>query len=521
MLNLIDILYNNYHNATKMTIFNYFKTGNVIFDAILSTIGMSIFSILINYIYNNNNNLSYLFNIHCVYDLFYKKNCMILEGKRSSTTCGYTSMYHVSAIYSNRFKAIWNYIIENIHNNNSIYQIKESYSSFRTEIDEKRRDEAIFMVFQNKNFTITKDIFVRSNVTEENIQGEKDISKTKTDKITIYIYSYVYSLDHLIKFVNNITEHYLNTVKNSRNNKKFIYQLNKIKYDDKESKLNCWNEYNFESSRTFDNLFFEGKKELIEKVDFFINNRKWYDEKGITHTLGIGLHGPPGTGKTSFAKALANYLKRHLIIISLKLIKTKQQLDDFYFEHTYNEKNEYNSIDFQNKIILFEDIDCIGEIVLDRKFKKKTNNIKKCNNRMNNISQVVQNICELNRNEYGAKNIVMNQEDIPITLDDILNLWDGIRETPGRILLISSNHYDKLDPALIRPGRIDITHKLNNANYNTISEIYLHLFGNKIDKQKLKKVKEYFYSPAELINIYISHKEENTFMNRLLLNKRV
>ena len=226
MLNLIDILYNNYHNATKMTIFNYFKTGNVIFDAILSTIGMSIFSILINYIYNNNNNLSYLFNIHCVYDLFYKKNCMILEGKRSSTTCGYTSMYHVSAIYSNRFKAIWNYIIENIHNNNSIYQIKESYSSFRTEIDEKRRDEAIFMVFQNKNFTITKDIFVRSNVTEENIQGEKDISKTKTDKITIYIYSYVYSLDHLIKFVNNITEHYLNTVKNSRNNKKF--KINRI-----------------------------------------------------------------------------------------------------------------------------------------------------------------------------------------------------------------------------------------------------------------------------------------------------
>jgi SpoVK/Ycf46/Vps4 family AAA+-type ATPase len=140
---------------------------------------------------------------------------------------------------------------------------------------------------------------------------------------------------------------------------------------------------------------------------------------------------------------------------------------------------------------------------------------------MNNISEVVQNICELNRNEYGAKNTVINQEDIPITLDDILNLWDGIRETPGRILLISSNHYDRLDPALIRPGRIDITHKLNNANYNTIAEIYLHLFGNKIDKQKLKKVKEYFYSPAELINIYISHKEENTFMNRLLLNKRV
>jgi hypothetical protein len=38
------------------------------------------------------------------------------------------------------------------------------------------------------------------------------------------------------------------------------------------------------------------------------------------------------------------------------------------------------------------------------------------------------------------------QEEDPITLDDIFNLWDGIKETPGRILGISSNHYDKLDP---------------------------------------------------------------------------
>jgi len=44
--------------------------------------------------------------------------------------------------------------------------------------------------------------------------------------------------------------------------------------------------------------------------------------------------------------------------------------------------------------------------------------------------------------------------------DDILNAWDGIIETPGRILIISSNHYEKLDPALVRPGRIDITLEL-------------------------------------------------------------
>jgi ATP-dependent 26S proteasome regulatory subunit len=109
----------------------------------------------------------------------------------------------------------------------------------------------------------------------------------------------------------------------------------------------------------------------------------------------------------------------------------------------------------------------------------------------------------------------------PITLDDILNLWDGIRETPGRILIISSNHYNKLDPALIRPGRIDITHELSNASHNTISELYFHLFNTNIDKTQFKKIKEYFYSPAELINIYVSHKNEEDFVKIIVMNKKV
>ena len=135
------------------------------------------------------------------------------------------------------------------------------------------------------------------------------------------------------------------------------------------------------------------------------------------------------------------------------------------------------------------------------------------------IGEILQAVCDLN--ETGATTVHSLSKEQPITLDDILNLWDGIRETPGRILIISSNHYDKLDPALIRPGRIDITHELSNASHNTISDIYLHLFRTKIDRTKLLKVKEYFYSPAELINIYVSNKNEIDFMDRLMKNIKV
>ena len=218
-------------------------------------------------------------------------------------------------------------------------------------------------------------------------------------------------------------------------------------------------------------------------------------------------------------------------MISLKLIKTKSQLEKLFFENTYNDDNENNYISWDKKILVFEDIDCIGDIILNREEKenkntnKNKNNSKKINNKKLNktddtvkVGDIIQTICKIN----DSSNMISSlSKETLITLDDILNLWDGIRETPGRILIISSNHYHKLDPALVRPGRIDITHELSNASYNTIAEMYLHLFGNSIDKIKLTNIKENFYSPAELINIYVSNKNEDEFMNRLFQNKKI
>ena len=204
-------------------------------------------------------------------------------------------------------------------------------------------------------------------------------------------------------------------------------------------------------------------------------------------------------------------------------------MEYYFFEDTYNHDNEKRAITFDKKIIVFEDIDCIGDIILER--KNQRNNANLTNNSNNNlksliktdndsvkVSDVLQTICDINGTMSGG---AISGGDQPITLDDILNLWDGIRETPGRMLIITSNHYEKLDSALTRPGRIDITHKLDNASHNTISEIYNHLFEKNIDPSNLEKVNEFFYSPAELVNIYVTHKEEDKFIERLLQNKKI
>jgi chaperone BCS1 len=344
------------------------------------------------------------------------------------------------------------------------------------------------------------------------------------------LFSYKSDINTIKDFVENITKIYISSIEDLRENKKFIYTLNKAKYD--ENAYEIWDENVFSSTRHFNNIFFKEKVNVMNKLDFFLNNKQWYFQKGIPYSIGIGMHGPPGTGKTSLIKAISNYTNRHVIVISLKLIKTKKQLDSIFFEERYNSDNKKGSIGFDNKVIVFEDIDCIGDIVLDREkkklksmtgFGKKIDFEELSQNSKVNIGDLLETIVSTeNTLEKKCDFPKILLEDEPLTLDDILNLWDGIRETPGRIMIITSNHYQDLDPALIRPGRIDITLQLSYASREIIKEMYTHLFAEKIDSEKLQEINDEFYSPAEIINIYMNEeRDKERFMTRLCKNEHV
>jgi hypothetical protein len=519
MNNLYDILKTNYESSLRMSIFDKIKTNNPVTDTIISTILISLVALPINYLTATLNKPNYKGILNGYLSIFFKKHKVILEGCKSHASSIYGA-HTVSAMYSDRFKAIWHYIINNIDKNNTIYEIKEECTNYESQSQNvtTHNQSDFFTISQTRSFEIDKHIFAQTTTVNHDV-GENNTGRGggKMTTITIQIYSYKYHISYLKNYIDNLTDKYLASIKNNRLHQKFIYNLSKTKCTDDENILNCWEEYPLESSRTFKTMFFDGKEKIVERIDYFLNNKTWYDDKGIPYTLGIGLHGPPGTGKTTFVKALANYTNRDVITISLKLIKTKKQLFTFFFENTYNCNNKKGTKTFDSKIILFEDIDCVGDIILDR---------QRCKNKKTSSSfDILANTSVINGSCVAAMSGPLHPnllaEDTSLTLDDILNLWDGIRETPGRIIVISSNHYNELDPALIRPGRIDITHELSNASHSVISDVYTHLFGTKINANKLKKIKANFYSPAELINIYVSHKSENEFINRLLLNKKV
>ena len=107
----------------------------------------------------------------------------------------------------------------------------------------------------------------------------------------------------------------------------------------------------------------ELKNDILNQILFYIQNFHKVNNMEFMHTV---LCGPPGTGKTSIIKCIANKLNRHIIVIPLSKIKTQTEFSEYFFENRYNRYNT-DVIGFDNKIIVFEDIDCMSEIVKKRK----------------------------------------------------------------------------------------------------------------------------------------------------------
>jgi len=266
-----------YGNILNMIIFDKFKTGNTMYDTLITTIIITFISYLTKFI---NDNFNYFIEVikstdYDFIDWFYKKAIIEYEGKIGLTTTYYDNNLNQTNSFSDRFKALWFHIIETIEDNESIKHIKEY--SFENYSKNNKRDTGIYMVIQNSKFLLSKQhqIYAHTIITNEDKDEDKNSKNknnktiSKLEKITIQLFSYKSDLYTIKEFVENITNKYLSTIDDIRHNKKFIYTLNKAKYED--NKYEIWDENIFSSTRQFSNIFFKDKINLINKINFFLH----------------------------------------------------------------------------------------------------------------------------------------------------------------------------------------------------------------------------------------------------------
>lgn len=380
---------------------------------------------------------------------------------------------------SMRQKAIMHYVSKkNDPSIKVLSEILETKYNNKTD-DYEDRKTGLYRVDQESVFNVDTNIMGRVYY-EEKEKSDFGTKVVYVEYIFLEIFSSKLSMTELEDWVEKRMKEYENHIQEKIFDKQLLFDVG---YNIKEKELSV--SYNdWMSNVTFENRFFTNKDIIFDKIKFFMNNPDWYKERGIPHTLGFLLWGEPGCGKTGFIKALMNYTGRHGVTIKLNNKFDMNQLKEIMYEDTISDFK----IPQNKRILIFEDIDCMGDIIKSREQKDEIVNIK------SNKDMDITKLEELLHNDVCYNN----------NLSYFLNILDGLQECPGRIIVMTTNKPEKLDSALIRPGRIDHNIHFTLATSQDIINILEFYWKEKLPLEYINKIhllKANKISHAMVVNI--------------------
>ncbi|KAJ6126278.1 hypothetical protein N7471_010771 [Penicillium samsonianum] len=211
--------------------------------------------------------------------------------------------------------------------------------------------------------------------------------------------------------------------------------------------------------------------------------RNWYSQRRLPYRRGYLLHGPPGTGKSSFSLSIAGELGMDIYAVSIPSV------DDQSLKTLFEQLPD-------NCVVLLEDIDAV---------------------------------CSVYSRELGAdgpnSDSKSHAEKNGVTLSGLLNVLDGVAAQEERVVIMTTNHIKKLDPALIRPGRVDKKIEFQLADRDVATQLHRFIFDQpiapssestpqaKVDPSSERQAIEFArtvpegeFSPAQIMSYLLQHR---------------
>lgn len=214
----------------------------------------------------------------------------------------------------------------------------------------------------------------------------------------------------------------------------------------------------------------EDRLNLLADMERFLKGEQWYKDRHVPWRRGYLFYGPPGAGKSSAVLALASHFA-----IPVYVLQFGGAMDDESLPKIVKK------VGGQNSIVLLEDVD-------------------------NSLAGV--------RKGSGSKSD--GGQTSAVTLSGLLNALDGLWAPQGVMYIMTTNHKDRLDPALTRPGRVDYRLKFDLASQEQARSMFLHLYGlEQMPSEELQELASSFaarvppkkVSPAALQDFLLRHRD--------------